>query len=390
MAPLIQASSLLLLLLTAGQMSAAEAVPDPAAEARAQATRTMFQSRITYADRLKQFDRLIAAQELPRLIVHEGQLETTPCTINTNPAQRIKVIGSEATWVLGAAGMGINITSLEYINPAQLEGDGIWNAVLNVRPGSLFITIRRGWKSPTEYHTITQRKDSFNVIVRNSLPRLPGAPLGGQMQSLRAESFEQFRQKSPAEFEQYVKPVVELLGLAGLLKPGPADIYRVFSEIQPSPESERRLLEIVAALASVDPAQRTAASQQLEKLGPPGVLAALRLDRSILTPEQSSRIDTFLRSQSSQTNNPQRLRHEPLFLVDCLESDDLEVRKLALAELKVALNRDVSLDFTADAESLRRAVAGLRKQIAVGLEKGSVKPIVTTQPAANPPSLQLE
>ncbi|MFI5378267.1 MAG: hypothetical protein ACHRHE_03080 [Tepidisphaerales bacterium] len=379
MARFIRTSSLLLLFLVAAPLSA----DDAADEAKAQAIRTTFQARAAHINELKQFDRPVSARELPRLVVRDGQLEAVASGINPVPAQRIQVIGSDAVWSVGSAavgmGMGANVTGLEYLDASQLERDGICSAILSVRAGFLTITVRRGVKSNAEFFSISQRKNIFSLIVRSA--GAPGAAVAGRMQSFSAESIEQFRQKSPAEYKQYVAPVIELLSLAALLKPGPTDVYRVFSEIKPAPESERQLLEIVAALASVDPAERTAASQRLEKLGTAGVLGALRLDRSILTPEQRNRVDAFLRSQSCFPNEPERLRHDPLFLVDCLESEDLRVRKLALNDLKAALNRDIAVDIAGDAESLRRAAAGLRKEISDRLEKASVQPVMTTHPA---------
>jgi hypothetical protein len=375
---------LILLLTSAVSVAAAEAADD----AKAQAVRAMFQARMGYVNGLKQFERPVSAQELPRLTVRQGQFEVTPSSINPTPPQRMKVAGSDAIWVLGSTGMGVNVTSLEYLDAGRLEADGIWDAILSARADAVYVTVRCGTKSNAESFTISQRKNGFSVIFRNSL--VAGAPLAGRILARNAESFEQFQQKFPDEFKRYVAPVIELLGFANLLKPGPADVYRVFKELQPSAETERQLLEIVAVLGSVDPALRTVASQRLEKLGPAGVLAALRLERSILTPEQGNRIDTFVRSQSCFVNEPQRLKHDPLFLVDCLEFDDMRVRQLALADLKVVLNRDVAIDLAADAQALGRAVADLRKQIADGLEKGSVKPIVTTQPAVRRPGVEIE
>jgi hypothetical protein len=383
MARFIRTTSLLLVLLAA-PLRADEAADD----ARVATVRTMFQSRLTYLNRLKEFDRPVSARELPRLVLREGQLQATAASINPIPAQRIRVVGSEAIWSVGSTGMGVNATGLEYLDPARLDGDGIWNAIMSVRADLISITVRRGSKSATEYFSISQQKNTFRLIIRSA--RAPGAAVAARMQSLSADSIEQFRQKSPAEYKEYVAPVIELLSFATLVKPGPTDIYRVFSELKPSPEVERQILEVVASLASVDPAQRTDASQRLEKLGGIGVLAALRLDRSILTPEQRNRIDTFVRSQSCFLNEPERLRHDPLFLVDCLEVDDMRVRKLALEELRTALNRDISIDLAADAESLRRTVAGLRKEITEKLEKAAVQPVITTQPVRPRARVELE
>lgn len=365
---------------------------DAADDARIQALLATFQARMARVNTLKQFDRPVSAQELPRLDVRQGHIEVTPCAFNLTPAQRVKVIGSDATWIVGASAMGMGIggnqTSLEYLDAKEVDDDKIWNAILTVRADTVYITVRGGAKSNVEYYTINERKGSFRVIVRNI--RIAGAPLVGQMKVLNAESCEQFEQKSPDEYKQFVAPVIELFGFAGLLTPGPTDVYRVFTELRPTPDTERQLLEIVTTLASVDPVQRTAASQHLAKMGPPGVLAALRLDRSILTPEQSNRIDMFIRSHSCLLNEPQRQRHDPLFLADCLEFTDPRVRQLAMDELKIALNRDVDINLDADPKSLHGAVAELRKQIADSLSKAAVLPVITTQPAVKIPGVATE
>ena len=76
-----------------------------------------------------------------------------------------------------------------------------------------------------------------------------------------------------------------------------ADVYRVFDQIPADPEAARRIQPLIGLLDSDDAAQRDQAQKKIVESGRAGVLACLRLDSSVLSPEQKSRLDSIYRSE---------------------------------------------------------------------------------------------
>jgi hypothetical protein len=150
----------------------------------------------------------------------------------------------------------------------------------------------------------------------------------------------------------------------GLIRPWAADVYRAFPQIQPRPEIQQKLPEILVAMDAADSAQRDAASRRLEALGNQGVLAALRLDRSALSPEQRNRIAFAIKAQSRCPLAAEDLREDLGFLISCLEFDDPSVRDLALASLRSLFGRDIAIDVAAGPAAPHAATDALRKQLA--------------------------
>ena len=104
----------------------------------------------------------------------------------------------------------------------------------------------------------------------------------------------------------------------------------------------------------VDDRQR--ASRSMEALGKPGVLAALRIDRGGLSPEQTARIDEFLaRHDEARYADAKAAVRDMDFLLDCLEFEDLAVRQAARSALAVLLRRPI--DFDVNAATADRAAA---------------------------------
>jgi hypothetical protein len=150
----------------------------------------------------------------------------------------------------------------------------------------------------------------------------------------------------------------------GLIRPWAADVYRVFTQIQPRPEMQQKLLEIILAMDATGSAEREAASRRLEALGNPGMLAAIRLDRSALSPESRNRIAAAIKAQTRSLLAAEDLREEPAFLISCLEFDDPGVRELALASLRSLFGVDIAIDLAANPAALHAATDALRRQLA--------------------------
>jgi hypothetical protein len=142
--------------------------------------------------------------------------------------------------------------------------------------------------------------------------------------------------RAPDIEENYLMPLFRRLG------PGRAesDVYRVFDQIPADPKVTRQILPLVIKLDSDDSAVRDAAAASLKALGAPAMLSCMRMDRSILTPEQSSRIDAFCATDGwVHVTDVEAARRDPGFLTACLEDEDPAVRTAAenlLAALRTA------------------------------------------------------
>src|SRR5690606_29977938 len=108
---------------------------------------------------------------------------------------------------------------------------------------------------------------------------------------ISSPSLTAMRQEHPEEIRKYVAPLLATLNGFDVLRPGAADVYRVFNEIPASPEMIQKVEELLILIGSPIPDQRTAGSKALAELGRPAVLAVLRMELAFLTPEERARLD---------------------------------------------------------------------------------------------------
>jgi hypothetical protein len=179
----------------------------------------------------------------------------------------------------------------------------------------------------------------------------------------QANSFAELVAEHPAELRKYLSPVLRRLGGADPFAPGAADVYGAFSEIEPDAAAQEKLAALLPGLSDPDPHQRQLAFEELQALGPSLACAAVRWPDSDLNPQQRLSIRQYLRSQSRRRDQtPAELRHDPLFLVDCLEYDDVRVRSLAKEELEQALGRTIDLD-TSRSDACAELASKLRMEL---------------------------
>ena len=188
----------------------------------------------------------------------------------------------------------------------------------------------------------------------------PASPMNFVYQ---AETFGQLLQQHPTELRKFLSPVLRRLGSADPFSPGPADVYGAFPEIDSDPAMREKIAGLLPRLGDPDPRQRQHAFEDLRKLGGPGACAAVHWPDDELDPQQQQLIRQFLRSQSHRHDQtPQELRRDPMFLIDCLEYDDKEVRELARAELERVLARTIQVD-PARADACATLAAKLREEL---------------------------
>jgi hypothetical protein len=192
----------------------------------------------------------------------------------------------------------------------------------------------------------------------------------GAVMSMEAADLQHIRHERPVEVRTYLEPLLrEICDGRNPLRPGAGDVYRAFESIPADSAALERVKRIVESFDALEPATRDAASAQLNQLGRAEVLAAVRIDRTELSAEQSSRLDAFV-ARNSTLADIAAARRDPLFLIDCLEDDDRAVRTAALLQLRQAGGgHEVEFDIDAPAEQRAAAAAGLIAQFFTQAER---------------------
>ncbi len=206
---------------------------------------------------------------------------------------------------------------------------------------------------------------------------------GGNIQTdsllnAHASSIGQLRTEHPEEFRKYVLPLLEKLSDMQWLRPGAADVYAAFPQIPADEQVTRKVRALLPDLDSDAFPIRDAASTQLAALGPPAVLAALRMDWSDLSDEQQSRLLALINDHHRREVLDAATAGKDLnFLADCLEYDDPAVRAAARSAIEQALGQPVGFDVQSTGEARTDEVDAVRKQIAQA-------PFPETQPSTQP------
>ncbi|MCS7033600.1 MAG: hypothetical protein NZ561_06345, partial [Phycisphaerae bacterium] len=175
---------------------------------------------------------------------------------------------------------------------------------------------------------------SFHAARDGSRPRLTIALNDGRGIDITADDLGQMLQKHPALVRPFLAPVLTEIAGANLLRPRAGDVYRVFDEILPTVEEQRALAAILPQLDDEDRSVREAAARRLEQLGPSGVLVALRMDFSRLSPEQAARLADFVRRHSLGEIDPAVARADLSFLRLAAEDADPRVREAARDQIE--------------------------------------------------------
>ncbi|HEY7118183.1 MAG TPA: hypothetical protein VH475_16455 [Tepidisphaeraceae bacterium] len=255
---------------------------------------------------------------------------------------RVEVEGSAATWLYrkrptGAVGSKSgSITRYDFDAPP----DQAWSTALLLRPGYLAVYTQYG----DNVNGLRVRLTQANGALSFSCTRLTN---GAQNTFLLASapSLRQLQVDHPREVRAFLMPLLQRLSGRALLKPGAADVYRVFDTIHPDPQVAKKLDELLLRLDSDDYARRDGAARELSALGAPTVLAALRHDTTDLSPEARNRLGQFIASRSNVSiDGPAAARNDADFLIDCLEDDDPRVRAAAKSALEELGGKPLSFD----------------------------------------------
>jgi hypothetical protein len=229
---------------------------------------------------------------------------------------------------------GLQLTSVTADDDLTLTGSG--------RVGRTFVTV--------EY----QQGRALNAArLKVERTRRPGG--GRPLHEFTAPDLLQMWNDHQRECRMYLVPLLSVIApRENVLRPRAGDVYRAFNDIPADAAMTRQVAALLPQLEAESPAARDAASAKIEALGPPGVLALLRMDRAEWTPEQTARLATIVQRQST-LSDPTAWRRDIYFLTDCLDDADPAVRQAALRAVNAVAGREV--DFDVDAASQARLAA---------------------------------
>jgi hypothetical protein len=183
----------------------------------------------------------------------------------------------------------------------------------------------------------------------------------------KAADFVSLRRQFPGDVANYLEPIFrELHADSAVFGPDRKLAWEVFvDQAKPDAKSSERVKQIVSRLDSDDVHERDAAAAELTTMGETAAVSLLHMDRSKLSPEQQSRIDSFLSPYKPVSEEDvKRLRDDPNFLLDCLYDTDDFVVGCALDRLRQITGKAVAFDPSLRDDARRNAVNKLRAAIA--------------------------
>ncbi|HEY1685261.1 MAG TPA: hypothetical protein VGG19_10900 [Tepidisphaeraceae bacterium] len=169
----------------------------------------------------------------------------------------------------------------------------------------------------------------------------------------------------PREMRQYFYPVLEELHAQALLQPDSHVEWQIFGpQAKPDAATMARVQQLLPLLDSETFSQRQSALRQISAMGPTGALALMHVDEHSLSPEQSARVaDILLPYRQLSPQQAVALSRQPEFLLDCMDSENADLRRLAKERLEKVLKHAIAFEPTG-AEGQREMELGkLRRDL---------------------------
>jgi hypothetical protein len=290
-----------------------------------------------------------------------------------NELTRVAVKDSDAIWTVRKRVIGnlnnVYVTVVRY--DLDAPPDALWSTTLILRSGYFAISGVQGNNHDGARVRLTQANGSLSFTCSQIERGVQKDAFVASALSLRG-----LRAEHPQEVRRYLDPMLFSLAGRHLLRPGAADVYRVFTAVKPDPQTARAFEQVVRGLESDSYPERERASRALQDLGAAGVLAAMRRDNRDLSPEGRSRIDHFLAAHATLTPGELEIAaNDPAFLLDCMDDDNPAVRADATHALERRIGRKVNFDPSADGAARAQAVDALRIEL---LKTPATKPAKQT------------
>jgi hypothetical protein len=184
-----------------------------------------------------------------------------------------------------------------------------------------------------------------------------------------APSFRELRKRYPRETQEFVVPILRDLQSQTILAPDPRIASQAL-QTQFKPD-EALSKKIDAALAKFDSdkfQEREQAAKDLADLGQPAAMALSHADRKGWSLDRQSGVDAFLSQYKAMSDEElAKLRQEPIFLLDCLYSDDASIRAAAAKMMEKQANVKIDPDASGEAreQMIDRAYARLFRPLPI-------------------------
>jgi hypothetical protein len=183
--------------------------------------------------------------------------------------------------------------------------------------------------------------------------------------SLAEEDFATLRRKHPREVNTHLRPILTELHLESVFAIDPITAWQVFGDDwKPNEAVIAKVKRHLADLESDSYATRAAAGKALKDLGPEGALAIYRMNRAGLSAEQDRQLDAVLAGYPFlPPEQVEPMRKDVNFLLDCLYSDNADIRAIAGRHIREVSGRTISPGEIADGGARGKAIESLRSQL---------------------------
>ena len=286
-------------------------------------------------------------------------------------AVKTDIKGSSATWIWkisahrdggDARSLSERVVELQYRDAGNENTDGHTRATLYSHDGYLMISGRlrqAGENIVVFYRGRTGGQAELEAYVQED------CALTRTLLTARGASLERMAAAHPEEVERYFAPLLRKISRTNLLGPGAADVYSVFPDIRADDGIVSRIEQLLPGLDSPDVSERERATRELALLGRQAVLAAMRWDRTALSPEQAGRLQQIVESHRRRRAQSVESAHSDLtLLTECLADDDLAVRAAAKEAIETLLGHAISFDPSLDLDGRAVAVDEFRASLA--------------------------
>jgi hypothetical protein len=217
---------------------------------------------------------------------------------------RLDIEGSDATWVARRRTLaGAAAAANSYVTLTRYDFDAAddkpWLITMTIRSNYVSVSAQSG-ETPKIFRvrlTQTNGTLSFNLSTTE----------GGRTQNLltaQAPTLKQLQAEHPEEVRKYLAPLLRTMTGRSILRPGPADVYRVFDTIPADPAIARKLDDLLVRLDADSYAVRDKASAELHALGAASTPAAATTATSPPKPATAS-------TSSSPAAPPRRATTSP-------------------------------------------------------------------------------
>jgi hypothetical protein len=362
---------ILTLLIAVPSMSRADAREDFRRQIEQQKkTQEMYAARYEMLPGKKKINDLLKiTTEANNLVVKSPLFDGDAAVKLPKPQMRVEVEGFEGFCTLGvqATGNGSFYFSLSHVSYPNL--DGVSNFSISMQQGYLAMT--RNVSSQAKSYTVNLQQCQGRMMFGQAdgiQLSVYGSDNNGPMNSsvnISEPDFTTLRRKHPREVDQHLRPMMRELKLESLFTVDPMIAWQVFNDEWKDNQSVAKQIKALLPQLELDGyPQRQAASKAIRDLGPDAALVIYRMDRAGLSPEQNSQLDVLLSAHSFLSRREAtRLLTDVDFLLDCMYSDDSQVRASAARHLKQTVKREVTFDPKDDYEVRVARVEALRGEL---------------------------